>query len=76
VKAKDPIVKGPGVRAQSWARGIKLIQKENPRRPGTFGHIRYELYRKVKTVGEFLGAGGTMQDLQRDAAHGYVKIEG
>lgn len=53
---------------------ITLLQKDNPKREGSSAYKNYELYRKAKTVGDFLEAGGTSADLRYDATHGYIKV--
>lgn len=53
---------------------IKLLVKENPKREGSAAHGRYEIYRDVKTVGEFLEQGGTGADLTYDSRAGNIEI--
>jgi phage protein D len=51
---------------------LVLLVKENPKRGSSAE--RYELYRKAKTVGDYLAAGGLRADLRWDEDHGYIQI--
>jgi hypothetical protein len=51
---------------------LVLLVKENPKRGASAD--RYELYRKAKTVGDYLAAGGLRADLRWDEDHGYIQI--
>jgi hypothetical protein len=53
---------------------IKLLVKENPKRPGTASHKRFQLYRPGQTVAEFLAAGGTRADLRWDQKHKFIEL--
>jgi len=53
---------------------ITLLVKENPKREGSASHARYELYRKAKTVGAFIEAGGKAADVTYDAAHEFISV--
>ena len=55
---------------------ITLLQKENPKRSGSKAHKRYELYRKHKTVADYLEAGGKRSSLRYDVKHEYIKLSG
>lgn len=60
-------------KAKFLAYPIKLLVKENPKRPGTESHKRFKFYSKCKTVGAFLKAGGTRRDLDWDYEKGFIK---
>ena len=53
---------------------ITLLQASNPKRVGSESHGRYELYRKSKTIGAYLAAGGRRGDLKWDTDHGYIRL--
>lgn len=55
-------------------RKITLLTKENPKREGSASYERFELYRKAKTVADFLEAGGTTADIRYDEAAGHIKV--
>lgn len=54
---------------------IVLVRADNPKRPGSAAHARYELYRTCSTVDEFLAKGGQSIDLTHDAKKGFIKLE-
>lgn len=56
------------------AEAIKLIVKDNPKRPGSASFKRFALYAKSKTVGAFLKAGGSRADLRYDTEHKYITV--
>eukprot|EP00928_Gymnodinium_smaydae_P035527 TRINITY_DN24991_c0_g2_i2.p1 TRINITY_DN24991_c0_g2~~TRINITY_DN24991_c0_g2_i2.p1 ORF type:complete len:338 (+),score=77.83 TRINITY_DN24991_c0_g2_i2:101-1114(+) len=49
---------------------------ENPKRSGSEAHLRFEKYKKAKTIGEFFKLGGVPGDLKHDCKNGFVKILG
>lgn len=53
---------------------IYLLIEKNPKKPSGAAHKRFELYRSVKTVTEFLVQGGTLSDIRYDSAHGYIEL--
>jgi hypothetical protein len=53
---------------------ITLLRKDNPARPGTGHHIRYNLYRDGMTVGEFYDVGGHGTDVRWDAERHYIAV--
>jgi hypothetical protein len=53
---------------------ITVLAKENPKREGSASYKEFELYRKHKTVGAFLAAGGTSASLRWDSEHKFIKI--
>lgn len=53
---------------------ISLIVASNPKKLGTGAHQRFALYRTGMTCGEFLAAGGKVEDLRWDSKQGYIKI--
>jgi len=62
---------------------IKLVRKENPKSPLSPSAMRYELYRTVKTVGEYrelMRKAKTPHyanlDLTRDEQRGHIKLVG
>lgn len=55
---------------------ITLLEKENPKRPKSRAHKRYELYRKHKTIAGYLEAGGKHSSLRYDEKHGFIKTSG
>lgn len=63
-----------GKRAEFRAQKIKLLVKENPKRPGSASFERYDLYKKAKTVGDFIDAGGKSADIAYDVKHEYIEL--
>lgn len=63
-------------RKSAFAEDSKIIvlAKENPKREGSVAHKKFKLYAKSKTVGDFIKAGGTTNDLHWDAEHGFIKV--
>ena len=62
---------------------IKLLRKENPKSPMSPAANRYELYRQVKTVGEYRELMRKAKtpafanlDLTRDAQRGHIQLVG
>lgn len=75
VATKSMTSKGRGrPGAYEDSQSIKVLAKENPKREGSDGYKRFELYRKNKTVGAFLKAGGTAADLRWDVEKGFIKV--
>lgn len=54
---------------------IKVLVKENPKRPSSTSHARFELYRNGMTVDQFLAAGGVTGDLAWDSQEKHKFIE-
>ena len=46
--------------------------QENPKRPGTNSHFRYEAYKRATSGAAFLALGGTLADLRYDLGRGFV----
>lgn len=55
-------------------RKITLVTKENPKREGSKAHGVFELYKKAKTVQDFLAAGGKIADIKYDEKAGHIKL--
>lgn len=53
---------------------ITVLAKENPKREGSEAHKVFGLYRKHRTVADFLKAGGTTAHLRWDSGHGFIRI--
>jgi len=62
----------PAVKSED-TRKITILVKENPKREGTGAFDRFELYKKAKTVAEFISAGGSAADVRYDEKAGYIK---
>jgi hypothetical protein len=54
-------------------RKITLLVTENPKRGESAE--RFELYKKAKTVADYVAAGGRKADIAWDAAHDYIKVD-
>ena len=63
-----------GKRAALHAQTIKMLVKDNPKRPGTKGFKMFSLYKSGMTVGDFLGAGGTIADVRWDEKHKFIEL--
>ena len=55
-------------------RKITVLAKENPKRAGSAAAKRFELYKKSKTIAEFLAAGGGKGDIAWDEAHKFIQV--
>ena len=62
---------------------ITMVAQANPKREGSKAHARFELYKGVKTVGEYLAKTttfegeemkGTYTDLAYNVGRGYIKV--
>ena len=49
-----------------------VLLQDNPKRPGTASHLRYEMYKSANTKAEFIMLGGTSADFLWDQKHGYI----
>jgi len=54
---------------------IFLCTDFNPKREGTAAHQMFEQYFKSRTVGEFIGNGGTREAILWDCKHGYILLD-
>lgn len=57
------------------AQKIKLLVRENPKKPGSAAHERFKHYFEADTVGDFLAAGGQRADLSWDTRKGFIEVE-
>jgi hypothetical protein len=55
---------------------IKQLVAVNPKKPGSASAKRFDLYRKSKTVSDYIAAGGTYGDLRWDLDHRLISVEG
>ena len=55
---------------------ITVMAKENPKREGSKAHKEFELYKKAKTVADYVRLGGTLGYLNYDASAGFIKVKG
>lgn len=55
---------------------ISVLAKANPKRKGTNAFKKFELYKKHKSVADFLEAGGKRSSLRYDEKHGFIKVTG
>ena len=53
---------------------IVKVTNDNPKRVGTAAHIRFDLYVPGITVGEYIKAGGTTDDIYADIARAYIVV--
>lgn len=51
------------------------IQQENPKRPGSKSHGRYEKYKSATSLEELLDLGGTKGDYNHDLKKGYIVLK-
>lgn len=54
---------------------IIVLSKQNPKRPGSGAHERFELYKKSKTIEEYLANGGTMADIRWDTKQQFIELK-
>lgn len=53
---------------------ITLLVEENPKKEGSAARERFQHYFSSKTVGDYLAAGGTYQDIAYDLGRQLIKI--
>lgn len=53
---------------------VTLLVKENPKKEGSKARERFQHYFNSKTVGDYLAAGGTYQDIAYDNGRQFIKI--
>lgn len=53
---------------------ITLLEKTNPKRPGSDSFKRYAKYKTGMTVEAFVDAGGTLADVRHDSGHDFIKL--
>ena len=54
---------------------ISVVQ-QNPKRPGSKSHARFEMYKHARTRAQYIEAGGTTADFAYDLEHGFVTPAG
>ncbi len=75
-KKADKGAKTSAPRAGKFAETDKIVVlvKENPKRANTKAYDNFELYKKSKTVGDFIKAGGDTGYMGFDHKSGFVKV--
>ena len=53
---------------------IQVLCDGNPKKEGSKARERFQHYFKSKTVGDYLAAGGTYQDIAYDLGRAFVKV--
>ncbi|KAJ1462409.1 hypothetical protein M885DRAFT_158988 [Pelagophyceae sp. CCMP2097] len=51
------------------------FEQENPKKPDSQSHARYELYKAAVVVGDVLRLGGTRADVMNDLGKGFITFE-
>ena len=54
---------------------IKLLINYNPKRKGSEAFKRFELYKRCRTVAEFISIGGKTLDIVNDRGKGFIELE-
>ena len=54
---------------------IVLKRQENPKRKGSKSAARFELYKTLTTVADFIKAGGTRGDINWDVEHEHIELK-
>jgi hypothetical protein len=54
---------------------ITVLINYNPKRKGSEAFKRFELYKKCKTVAEFISIGGKRIDIINDRGQGFIALE-
>lgn len=75
-KKADKGAKTSAPRAGKFAETDKIVvlAKENPKRANTKAYDNFELYKKSKTVGDFVKAGGDTGYMGFDHKSGFIKV--
>lgn len=66
--------RGPRAPAIPGDTGITWLVEENPKRPGSAAHERWEGYYGSETVEEYLENGGTRGDLRWDIDREFIEL--
>jgi hypothetical protein len=53
---------------------IEVLVQENPKRPGSKAHTRFQGYFESSTVGEARAKGLRYDDLAYDVGHSFIKV--
>jgi hypothetical protein len=61
---------------EMWPADAKLTLNvtENPKKEGSKARERFQYYFTSKTVGDYLGQGGTYQDIAYDLGRAFIKV--
>jgi len=70
VEGAEPKTRGKRIENQK----IRILVKDNPKRPSSASFGRFELYKTNKTTDEFLAAGGLSADLRYDVEHEFIEL--
>lgn len=70
VEGAEPQKRGKRIENQK----IRVLVKDNPKRPSSASFGRFELYKTCKTTDEFLAAGGLSADLRYDVEHEFIEL--
>ena len=70
VEGAEPTKRGKRIENQK----IKILVKDNPKRPSSASFQRFELYKTCKTTDEFIAAGGYAADLRYDVEHEFIEL--
>jgi hypothetical protein len=54
---------------------IKIVPGKEPKKPGTKVYEQFQLYKKCKTVGAYIKAGGSRKEISFDRYHGRITLE-
>lgn len=60
-----------------YPEGAKLTVNvaENPKKEGSASRERFDHYFKAGTIGDYLAAGGTYQDVAYDVGRGFITVK-
>ena len=53
---------------------VKVLCGDNPKKAGSKANARFAHYYKSKTVGDYLAAGGTYQDIAYDVGRQLIQV--
>jgi hypothetical protein len=53
---------------------VKVLVEENPKKEGSAARERFQHYFTSKTVGDYLAAGGTYQDIAYDLGRAFIQV--
>jgi hypothetical protein len=70
VEGAEPKTRGKRIENQK----IRVLVKDNPKRPSSASFGRFALYATCKTTDEFLAAGGLSADLRYDVEHEFIEL--
>jgi len=72
---KEPVVRRSKFEAiYPESAKIKILAEENPKKEGSKAYDVFKLYKDGSTVGDFLAAGGSYQDIAYNVGRAFISV--